>query len=128
MTLILAHPEAAAVSCSTCKAWVHGPDWKVVKRGGVPQARPPGMPTPCHSCPKESPAKAAQLELTAANRQTLRLFLRSRATAGACLNEEERNDELLLRNFALIDVIFRRWEREQQTTGWLEAFTLVKGK
>lgn len=56
------------------------------------------------------------------------MFLRSRATQGACLNEEERADPLLLRNFALIDVIFRRWEREQQNVGWLEAFAAVKGK
>lgn len=105
-----------------------GPDWKPIMRGGVHQPRPPGTKTPCLSCPKKSPENAALLELSDPNLATVRLYLRSRATAGACLNDAEKEDELLLRNLAICDLVFRQYEREQQNVGWLEAFAAVKGK
>lgn len=97
-------------------------------RAGIHQPRPPGVRTPCHSCPKKSPENAAHLELTGPSLATLRLYLRSRATAGACLNDAEREDALLLRNLAICDVVFRQYDREQTSLGWLDAFALVKGK
>ena len=124
----MAHPDAAAVPCATCAKWMFSPDWKPVMRGGVHQPRPAGTMTPCHSCPKKSPANAALLELTEPNLATLRLYLRSRATAGACLNDAEREDALLLRKLAICDVVFRQYEREQTSLGWLDAFALAKGK
>lgn len=63
-------------------------------------------------CPKQSPERAERLRLTAANVATLNLYWRNKATMG-CLNDAERQDQWLQRNFAIIDATIRGWELQQ---------------
>lgn len=84
MSLILAHPEVARVSCADCQAWAYNDDWTRTKRLGRDVPRPPGSPTPCGTCPK-IPASAPErtpehaIELTTQNWQAYRHYLECRA-------------------------------------------------
>lgn len=111
--MLLYHPEVAAVPCSECQRWIYGKDWKPALRGGRKQARGPGQATPCMICPKKSPENAKQLELTPQAHRTIQLYLRHRAT-GSALTKAEAKDAYLVRNFGIIDVLFREWERVKQ--------------
>lgn len=108
------HPAVANLSCEECKKWlVDIETGKIKTRGGKPQRRPAGSPTPCHACPKKSPEHAKQVELNQRNWATVRLFVRNRAMQGRALTPAEAADELLQRNFGLIDTILRQWEGQR---------------
>lgn len=111
---MLAHPELALFTCEDCREWLI--DLKTgtpIQRGGEPQRRRPGAPTPCRTCPRESPERAAAIALGRREFATIHFYLQVRATAGACLTERERMDPLLLRNLAIVDGVFRRHESSQ---------------
>lgn len=80
-------------------------------RGSKPVERPSGVPTPCHACPKKSPAQAREHELTAKNYQTYQTYLESQATCGVSLTAEQRRCGVLLRRLALIHRIVREVEQ-----------------
>ena len=62
-------------------------DW--LMRRGERQARESHQPTPCHQCPKRSPANEAKLRLSPRNQRTVELYYRAKAGG---LTEDERND------------------------------------
>lgn len=111
------HPGVAQIDCRDCQKYVY--DFVTGKRktyaqGKRDRPRPASTPPPCHKCPKESPEKAHEHELSAKNWRTLALYQQVRASSGACLSDEMKRDALLMKNLATIDALFRRWEREQQ--------------
>ena len=108
---MLSYPHLLTFSCDDCGKWIYNIETgKQLLRGGKPQARQACQPTPCHACPKESPAKEREKILTARNVRTLMLFIRNRALHGAMLNEREKADALLCRLFGLLDWELRAWE------------------
>lgn len=120
MRLLLFHPGALKVTCEQCRqhlynletgeqqTYVAGPT-----REKRPCVRPEGVPTPCDQCPKESPQKARDHELSDKNRRTVLIYLESRATHGASLTPAMRRDPILLRNLAIVDGIYRDYERRE---------------
>lgn len=111
---MLEHPGLAAISCEDCKRWIVDlRDERFAGRGGNRQARKPNQPTPCRVCPKESPEQAAKIELTPAHWRTLRMYLRCRATCGRSLSEAEAADPIVAHHFAIIDVVFRSFDRAE---------------
>ena len=113
MTLFLEQPEVHDLDCRECSLYIYDPkDWKPVLRGGQKQRRF-GMPPPCAQCPKESPAKAAQHELSVKNREAVHFYLSQRAMNWQGLSEDERQDQVLQRNMAIVDSIMRRFESQQ---------------
>lgn len=111
VNLLLFHPQLLHRSCASCRTWMYDDRHQVITRLGAPVRRPPGSPTPCWKCPKQSPAHALGYERDLARIQrTLRLYFAVRATAGRVLSEREAADPLLARHLAMIDVLVRRWE------------------
>lgn len=68
---------------------------------------------PCKTCPKESPEKAREHELSIKNLRTLDLYYVTRAMNGMNLPDEMRYDEILQHNFSVIDRIVRTYESER---------------
>jgi hypothetical protein len=102
----------AAISCEECEKWIVDVSKEEFStRAGERQARAPGQPTPCRHCPKESPAKAKALTLSDAHSATLELYLRSRATSGRSLTEQEAQDPILQQHFAIIDTVWRSFDK-----------------
>lgn len=66
-----------------------------------------GSPTPCDVCPKESPERAKEMELTDKNWQAWNFYTQSKATG---LSDEERRDPIVRRIFAVLDPIVRAYE------------------
>lgn len=112
---MLNHPAHAALDCETCQKWVYDIETcQPKKRGGKIQPRPPGVPTPCGSCPKKSPENWERIKPTRRTFATLELYRRNKATFGRALNEHEVNDEWLQKNFAILDDVFASHERANQ--------------
>ena len=112
--MALAHPQLTGFTCEDCRAWlIDLKTGKRIERGGEPQRRRPGAPTPCRTCPRESPERGKALALGRREMATIHFYLQVRATAGVCLTERERADPLLLRNLAIVDGVFRQYERGQ---------------
>ncbi|RCS43935.1 hypothetical protein DTL42_18285 [Bremerella cremea] len=104
------HPAAASLDCNDCAKWIvdlqtgHTQTVRVgPSRTEVAMARPPGVPTPCASCPKQNPEQARRLKLSRKNEQTYQLWLRARATFGHAIPAHLKHDLLLARNFAELD-------------------------
>lgn len=95
---------------------------KWATRGDKRQRRVPGQPTPCRACPRGSPEEGERLALDHRQMTTIRLYLQVRATSGACLNEWERGDALLLRNLALIDLVWRQYEGDRASVNFATSF------
>lgn len=119
---MLWHPKIADLPCSQCKLFIYDDEGNQSTYGGEPIRRPPGTPTPCGTCPKESPERAAELELSPKNWKTLALFLRHRATGFRHL---EGADAVLLDNFRALSAIFRQHEEERRERGLTEAMQLA---
>lgn len=127
MRLQLYHPEVAALDCSDCKKWIYGKDWKRSQRGGQDVPRPPGTPTPCRVCPKQSPENAERLKLTRWNQLTLARYNESLATGGQCLRKSERRDRWQARLFAVIATELKEFDRTEQLRNLVEILRVVKG-
>ncbi|MEW4564717.1 hypothetical protein AB1K70_19410 [Bremerella sp. JC770] len=117
VSLLLLHPGAAAIDCDQCVQWIYDLETgqrQTVRTGAdrreVPQRRPAGVPTPCATCPKQSPARAQHLTLSAKNRRTYHLWRCARATHFHCVPNHLRSDPILARNFAHLDDVARRAE------------------
>lgn len=80
------------------------------ERKELPCVRPKGSPTPCSTCPKESPEKAKEHELSPKNCRALAHYREARAVG---LTDTERADPIVRRNFAIIDNLFRFHEQQQ---------------
>jgi len=105
-------PHMMAVTCEYCRAFIIDiKTGKPMQRGGVPQRRKPGVRTPCHDCPKKSPANERYCMLSRRNVRTVQLYLASRS--GSILNDAEKNDNIILENFALLEHIFMMFEQRQ---------------
>lgn len=79
----------------------------------TPLPRAGGMPLQCGQCPKKSPQTARQVELSAKNWKTYRLWREVRATYGRCLSPAMARDSIVRRNLAEIDAIYERHERDE---------------
>jgi len=86
---------------------VKGRDKKPLSRGG--------FKPPCQTCPKISPERAHEFELTEKNWRALAFYKKVKATNGACLSVESANDRFVARNLAILDRIFEAYERKLQT-------------
>lgn len=128
MRLLLFHPGAARIDCGECQKFVFdlqtgeretyksGPE-----RKEVPYARNAGESPPCHKCPKESPERARQIELSEKNWQAYGHYLQAKAVG---LTEAERRDPIVRRNFALIDMLVSERKAEADAEKFAEAFVL----
>lgn len=124
---MLTHPHLAGLTCGECQTWIYDLETgKQIERGGRPQRRLPGQATPCHICPKESPERAREHELTDENWRTLRLFLQNRALAGHLLTAEEKADPLLVWLFSLIDNMIRQWESKETARALAGSIDLLR--
>ncbi len=119
MRLLLFHPGAARIDCRECGKFIYDLETGELKtyaatvdgeRVKLPQVRPAGTPTPCNLCPKQSPAQAAEFELSEKNWQTYAFYLQARAVG---LTDQERSDPIVRKNFAIIDAATTAWEMSQ---------------
>lgn len=129
MRLVLFHPGAARIDCQECAKYVYdlatgepqtyrsGPD-----RTELPLARPAGTLPPCEKCPKESPERAKDIELSAKNWAAYGHYLECR-TVG--LSDGERRDPLVRRNAGIIDRAVREFERRESARHFAEAFATM---
>lgn len=129
MRLILLHPGAARIDCEECKKFVFNLDTgeKETYRSGptrelLPVERLPSVPTPCNKCPKQSPEKAKEIELTEKNWAAFAHYQQCKAVG---LTEAERRDPIVRRNFALMDRLTAERDRRDQATGMAEALLAV---
>ena len=97
-------------------------DW--LMRRGERQAREPHQPTPCHQCPKRSPSNEAKLRLSPRNQRTVELYYRAKAGG---LTEDERNDPLVQRHLAALELVMSRWQISQLDRGIATMMTAVLG-
>jgi len=124
--LQLFHPEAAGLSCEECKQWIYDiKTGKKMTRGGRSQRRQPGQATPCHECPKGSPEKAKESELSTKNWRTWDLYRRDKAIG--CLTQQQRQDRILQRNFLIVDQIYQAWTQRQAAEGLAEQLAVLFG-
>ncbi|WP_158264953.1 hypothetical protein [Blastopirellula marina] len=117
----MSHPGAALIDCEDCQRFLYdletgrrvtvrqGPD-----RQAAPVPRLAEMPLQCGSCPKRSPQHAVQVELSAKNWKTYRLWREVRATYGRCLSPAMARDSIIRRNLAAIDAVVDRRQLERR--------------
>jgi len=111
--MLLHHPEIGSLKCSDCKRWIYDiKTGKKLERHGEPQRRKPGTTLPCATCPRESPEKEAETTLMPCNEKTLMLYLAVRG--GAALTQEESEDPIIRRNFAMLQIIHDNWRQRNQ--------------
>lgn len=124
MSLLLAHPEIPA--CGDCQKWYYDTKtWErktqLARKDGqlcrqdVP--RPPGSPTPCHTCPKSKDGRPNPgAELSRKNSHALQLYLEVKA--GAPLPD----DPIVRRNCAMI-----RWIEDARHSAQLNLAPMILG-
>jgi hypothetical protein len=112
---LLFHPRLLQRTCALCQRWLYDDEHSVLTRGGQRICRPPGSPTPCWKCPKQSPAHAAGYERDLDRIvRVVELYHRVRATAGRCLSDREAHDPLTTRYLAIVDRLVRQLERARK--------------
>jgi hypothetical protein len=87
------------------------------RREEKPCDRPKGVVPLCETdqgCPKGSPKEEPDCLLLPKNRATLRLYLEARTLGGRLMTKAERRDLLLRHNLAVVDRLYRQWEREHE--------------
>lgn len=124
MKLLLFHPECAKVRCADCQRYLYDPKtWQLQtyragpRREEKPCDRPKGVVPLCETdqgCPKGSPKEEPDCLLLPKNRATLRLYLEARTLGGRLMTKAERRDLLLRHNLAVVDRLYRQWEREHE--------------
>lgn len=116
MRLWLFHNGAASIPCEQCKEFVFNIETgeKQTYKSGPERKELPllrsGSPTPCDSCPKESPERAKEMELTPKNWQAFQWYQEARATG---LSDAEKNDPIVRRIFAALDPVTRAFAAKQ---------------
>lgn len=96
------------------------PEWEFEKQRGTGNRdpRPPGFPTPCGSCPRESPAREAETTISEKNIRAYLFWADQQATHSTMLtwwmNKTGRQpDELTKRILRTIDQVIRDYELTQ---------------
>jgi len=69
-------------------------------------------PTPCAQCPKESPQKEDEHELSEKNHRAVGFYAAERAAGG--LDPRFRDDALVRETMRIIDTIVRQYEASEQ--------------
>lgn len=90
-------------------------------------ARKAGQKTPCSSCPKGSPDNEKLVTLSARNIALVRRYQQVRATAGACLSEQEKADGWLMQLLAICDREYRAFEADESLRKTLDIVKLIRG-
>jgi hypothetical protein len=123
--LILFHPGPAKLDCETCQKYVTDLDRGEVETYGVgepdehgkrqqlPQVRPQGTFPPCIRCPKQSPERAKEHELSEKNWRAFAHYQEAKAVG---VTEEERRDPIVRRNFSVIDQVVKAFEAKSEAT------------
>ena len=130
------HPEIAARSCEDCAKWWFLADGSLKTRSDasgkvkLPLLRPPGVATPCDSCPKipaDEPKTAANaVVLSEAHRLTWQHWLECRAVNWQV---PDVADPIVRRNAALIQSVYdEAKEDSQRDLMALLALNLKRGK
>lgn len=118
----LFHPGPARLDCQTCIKFVTDLDRGEVatygatidgERQQVPQVRPKGTQPPCVRCPKQSPERAKEIELSEKNWRAYAHYLEAKAVG---VTEEERRDPIVRRNFAAIDQVVKAFEAQSEAS------------
>lgn len=129
MRLLLFHPGAASIDCAECQKWafnIETGEKQTFKSGPtrelLPMALGPNDAPPCHKCPKGSPEKAKELELSEKNWAAFAHYEESKV---AGLSEEERRDPIIRRNMALIERIVSEKRNGDQARNLAEALIAV---
>lgn len=115
MALLLFHPGVAKIDCGDCQKRLYDLETgepKTYRAGPNRELRYyEGQPPPCkqpgNSCPKGSPETAHEHELSDKNWRVLNLYRRGRVTGF----ENVTIDALLAENLAIVDELYRSWER-----------------
>lgn len=117
--LYLTQPALHNLDCKTCWLYaIHDDTKKPIERRGNTgefQKRGRGIAPPCKQCPKESPEKAAQHELSDKNWEAYQFYLRHRAMNFNGLTKAEKQDPIVQRNMRIIDEVMREVESRKQT-------------
>lgn len=126
MSLALAHPGLP--TCENCQAFIHDANWRRVRRGGVDQPRPKGVPTPCRTCPKIpkglDPVPANAVVLSPRNQRAYWYYLQCCVDNLGLLDQ----DGITIRNNAIIANAIRQHERASSNTEMLLLGLLGKVK
>ncbi len=119
MKLLLFHPGVLEIDCNDCHKHVYDLEKgkaKTYKAGSKreerPMVRPPRVPPPCDTCPKGSPEDKKYSRLRPVHWRTLAFYQQVRATRGACLTDEAREDAWLMQDLAILETLYQRFERE----------------
>ncbi len=123
MELLINHPTVAGRSCKDCAKYLYdektGERVKIEKstgRSGTEfkfMERPPQIPTPCFRCPKISPEKAHEVELSSKNLKSWDYYWKARAPLGHKLPA----DETTHRNMMIIHELVSQAERKREFNG-----------
>lgn len=100
------HPEVATRSCEDCQRYLYRADGQVETRRGEKVRRPPGVLTPCRTCPKvppdAEPVPASAVELSHKNTLAVLHYRRCKAVAWQV---PDALDPLVRRNAAIIQAV-----------------------
>ena len=136
MRLILFHPGISRIDCRDCvkrlydfetglpKVFESGPN----REKNFITAEKNGHKPPCRlgkSCPKGSPEESHLHTLSPRNHRTFALYLQRKATGFASMSEREKNDEIVANNFAILDGLWREYERQRSEESSTVAFSQV---
>jgi hypothetical protein len=119
---MLRHPRLP--SCATCQKYMVDYDWQTGGGSGeIQQWGPPSnrqsherskdCPPPCHSCPKKGPQHEHEFVLNDKNWRTLEFYRQTKATFGRGLTDEEARDEIVRKNFSVLDQLFAAADQEE---------------
>lgn len=106
VSLLLRHPDVAALTCTDCQKYVISADWKITERAGEKSPRPVNVPPPCMRCPKlsskdrrDDPRPENAVELSSKNWKAYLLYLEVKAGA------KMPDDPMTRRNCAMIKMV-----------------------
>lgn len=123
MRLLVDHPQLASVTCADCQQWLYDLETGKRRQRRGRDAPRGDSPTPCHECPKGSPANAGLYELTPESWQTIERHYEVQATRGGCLTDAEKAD----RWFARLQGICEQELSRQNEASQLQLLTMVLG-
>lgn len=114
VSLLLRHPDVAALSCADCQKYIITADWKIDERAGKKLLRPANVGPPCMRCPKlsakdrrDDPRPENAIELSSKNWKAYLHYLEVKAGA------EMPNDPMTRRNCAMIKMVEDDFERDR---------------
>lgn len=110
MGLILRHPDLIQRTCASCRTWMYQDgkelSGKRMERRGEPVARLPGIPTPCHKCPKINAVIGQRVDREIHRiAQAMHTHNVAKATGGRGLPQHLAEDEIVCRNLGIIESV-----------------------